>query len=612
MISDRLRHPPKRKRHSNGALHDRRGQVAIITALVLVVFVGLAALVVEVGLAYSRRTSLQAATDMAVLDGAWQLPVTTNSGFTGENASTATSVTSATTAGLAANGYSGAAVTGWPTVGRYTPNPATVPASRYVANASLTNTVGTNTCASMNAVQLESRTISPLYFGRSISNASALSPQVLATATRNVDAAFRVGSGLVSVGQTGVANAVLTSLLGSTVTLTAVDYQNLLNANVNALAFANALASQINLTAGTYSGLLQSEASVGNIIAAELAVLESQGSVASAAVTSLEKLQAQVSASGAVQLSVGQLLDFGTWDGQQIGSSTAPPAAVFGTLNAYDLITFAAQAANGSDALSINQTGISIPGVATLSVALSAIEPPKPSYYSFGTPCTVAHTAQVRLQLQLSVGISVLGLGLVTLNLPVYVEIANGTATLLNISCPTSAPGTTIATINAQSGVGLVEVGTVTPAAMNDFTSEPTVTATNLISLVGGLVSAAGSATVPIAAASSTMQFSFASPSSQTSTQTQEMSSTSALTTIGPSLLSGLSASLTVNLLGIPIVTIPSWLLSALGAILSPVGTALSPLDAILQSLLGALGIGVGNVTVFAGGARCGPPVLVQ
>jgi uncharacterized membrane protein len=108
------------------------------------------------------------------------------------------------------------------------------------------------------------------------------------------------------------------------------------------------------------------------------------------------------------------------------------------------------------------------------------------------------------------------------------------------------------------------------------------------------------------------MQFSFASPSSQTSTQTQEMSSTSALTTIGPSLLSGLSASLTVNLLGIPIVTIPSWLLSALGAILSPVGTALSPLDAILQSLLGALGIGVGNVTVFAGGARCGPPVLVQ
>ena len=55
---------------------DERGQVAIVVALMLVVLLGFAALVVDVGLNWAARTQAQAAADAAALAGVIACPAT--------------------------------------------------------------------------------------------------------------------------------------------------------------------------------------------------------------------------------------------------------------------------------------------------------------------------------------------------------------------------------------------------------------------------------------------------------------------------------------------------------------------------------------------------------
>jgi Flp pilus assembly protein TadG len=57
-----------------GRWDDQRGQVAIVVALMLVVLLGFAALVVDVGLNWAARTQAQSAADAAALAGVIALP----------------------------------------------------------------------------------------------------------------------------------------------------------------------------------------------------------------------------------------------------------------------------------------------------------------------------------------------------------------------------------------------------------------------------------------------------------------------------------------------------------------------------------------------------------
>ena len=61
----------------------------------------------------------------------------------------------------------------------------------------------------------------------------------------------------------GIENALLGALLGTHLSLSAMDYNALASANVDALDFSSALATQLHLTAGTYDSVLQSSATVG-------------------------------------------------------------------------------------------------------------------------------------------------------------------------------------------------------------------------------------------------------------------------------------------------------------------------------------------------------------
>src|SRR5690606_27699591 len=116
-----------------------------------------------------------------------------------------------------------------------------------------------------NAVRVSLSKKGTLFFGSAIMAPPTLS--TTATASSQAEAAFSVGSRLAKV-DGGILNALLGGLVGGSLSLSVMDYNALLSAAVDALSFLDALAVQLNLTAGTYGDVLQSKATVGQIATA--------------------------------------------------------------------------------------------------------------------------------------------------------------------------------------------------------------------------------------------------------------------------------------------------------------------------------------------------------
>ncbi|RYE83907.1 MAG: hypothetical protein EOP19_12790, partial [Hyphomicrobiales bacterium] len=139
-------------------------------------------------------------------------------------------------------------------VGRFEANAALAPDDRFVPGGKPAN-----------AVSVRYEKLGTLHFARSFSPSPLISAEGLATVTPEVS--FSLGSRLASLNG-GIANALLSTLLGTTVSLSVVDYNGLASARVDALAFLDALALEMNLEVGSYDELLQTEASAGDIAAA--------------------------------------------------------------------------------------------------------------------------------------------------------------------------------------------------------------------------------------------------------------------------------------------------------------------------------------------------------
>ncbi|MBE8335766.1 hypothetical protein IQA65_16970, partial [Leptospira borgpetersenii serovar Ballum] len=112
-----------------------------------------------------------------------------------------------------------------------------------------------------NAARVEVTAPAPLFFGRWILNRPSVTVRKTATAAipgGQPQAMFSIGSRLASL-DGGLANALLSGLLGSNVSLTVMDYRALAGGRVNLLQFSDALATELGVTAGDYDALLQQE-----------------------------------------------------------------------------------------------------------------------------------------------------------------------------------------------------------------------------------------------------------------------------------------------------------------------------------------------------------------
>lgn len=151
----------------------------------------------------------------------------------------------------------------------------------------------------------------------------------------------------------------LLGALGSNINVSAIDYNGLANVDVKLIDLLG-----VNAGVGTMEELIRGGRliSLADFYLATAEVLSKQGNAVFAGV-----LEAMAVGVDDVMLNVGDLVDLGTAGGSGLDAD----------LNLLDLVTAAAAAATGHNALSIPQAGVNLGPLANVGVSLSAIEAPR-------------------------------------------------------------------------------------------------------------------------------------------------------------------------------------------------------------------------------------------
>ncbi len=205
--------------------------------------------------------------------------------------------------------------------------------------------------------------------------------------------AFSVGSTLASLDTSkSLLDPMLQGMLGTGASFAAVSYQGIAGSNVTLGALQTELLG-LGYDVGTADDLLTTEIEVADFYRATANALTVEGkNVAAAEVNDMPL--ASISSSLTVRL--GELLNV---------ASPSDSAMLAAAVNAYQLVTGAAQVANGANFISVPLAGITFPGLAGVALSAYVIEPAKTAVGPVGT---TAENAQVRLKLNVSVALGVL------------------------------------------------------------------------------------------------------------------------------------------------------------------------------------------------------------
>jgi uncharacterized membrane protein len=432
-----------------------------------------------------------------------------------------------------------------------------------------------------NAVRVYFRHLGELYFARPWSSPPTIAVSAIATTTPQV--AFSVGSRLASLSG-GVANSVLNKLLGTNIALTAVDYNGIATAKVDAFAFLDALALGLGITVGTYDDILAAKADYGQIANALASLLNGP-----------QRLAAQkiANAAGDGEVLLGLLFDLGELGQVAIGSGGQN---LFADLSALELLSASAALGDGANQAALNLAA-GVPGLLGIEVTLAVGEPPQGGqWFAIGPNQTVTRTAQIRLRIISELKLQLLLLPLATVRVPLYLDVAHSEAIVASAACPSGTDVSGSAVLHARPGVLRLVLGEVNASSFGDFNTTPSIGLATLVNLLGIKVTGVAHAEI---AQSNPVALSFSSSDIAAGTV-----KTARTTTIVGSLVGSLLGDLELNAAGISLGVIGP-LLEALLAPLAPV------LDAIISTLLKTLGLSLGEADVRVYGVRCGTPVLV-
>ena len=394
-------------------------------------------------------------------------------------------------------------------------------------------------------------------------------------------AMFSIGSRLAGL-DGGLANALLSSLLGSQVSLTVMDYRALADARVNLLQFSDALAAELGVTAGDYDALLAHEAQTGQVLKALEAVA---GSDTQSVLGKLTRLPASAT------VKLNELI------GVEADAREGLRRGLDAEVSAMDLLMATLQTANQERQLALDVGART--GLADLDVMLAIGERPNRAPWltvtSTGEP--IIRTVQTRLYLKATAldKLPLVGL-LAQVKIPILIEAASAEARLKAVQCE----GTPRVLIEARPGVARVRLGEIDEKRLRDFKSELRVSPAKLVSLL--LITIEGSADIQIA----DLEW------SELSFTGSEIGSSAPKSVKAKGFVNGLLTTLLrdtkLTALGIPLHLITQ----LLAAILTPLGPVL---DGVVQPLLELLGVRLGEADVWVHGVRCpnqgGIPQLV-
>lgn len=203
-------------------------------------------------------------------------------------------------------------------------------------------------------------------------NANSAGRTVTATATaaRSLPrAALNIRSTLAEVdtAQSAVLNAVFGRLLGGNVSLNLVGWDGLAKTNINLLTYLDALAVRLNVGAGRYDELLNTETSVGILLQAAIDAMTRGGNAVDGAINVLEGLINISPTISQVAVKLGDLL------GIQSGT---PASGLNLDLGALTLTQGIVQLANKNNAAAAD-IPLDVLGLATVTIKLKVIEPPQ-------------------------------------------------------------------------------------------------------------------------------------------------------------------------------------------------------------------------------------------
>lgn len=576
-----------------GTLAPRRqhGAAAVMAAIFL--SLALAALgALDVGNVYYARRQLQRTADLAAIAG---VQLVSSAG--GCSAATAAATQSATTNGLPTSGT------------------VTVSCGRWDAatSSALTTPPTDGTGSPVNAVKVTvGESVPYLFLG------PARNVQASATAKATNIGAFTIGTSLISVGTNGCTasastlNNVLGGLLGINLQLNAVSYCGLATARVKVRDLV------VAANAGTVDGLLKLPVTVGSLASLMVSALQQTSIVNANLSATIGALQTVISANVPGGFNIG---DSSSGSGLLSLGLANTQAALDATISPLDALIVSAEIAQkGQPPINI-AAGLNLPGLST-TLQLQVIQPPVLAIGEAGTVAgnstswvTTARSAQIRAYLNLNLGTASLPLGLlgallpITVNLPIYLEVAPGQAGLNSTQCA-STPQASQSVIGVQTGLANICVGDppANMSASNPFSCSNPATLVN-----ANLVTVKGVASVSaVNPQTASLTFDGVVDNEYQSTNSNNVGGVISNTLSGLGTQLAKPNALTVTLLGglnLSLGLIVSPIVTLLGNVLSP---ALAGLDTLLVPVLQLLGAQIGVSTIHDMSLKCGVAQLVN
>lgn len=383
-------------------------------------------------------------------------------------------------------------------------------------------------------------------------------------------------------------NSFLSSLLGTSVSLTAVGYNGLADANFQLFGFLDAMAVQGGTTAGDYDAVLDEDFTFPQITAGLISAItgdaDFSGDVA-AITAALTQIAGDLGAVGPISLG-----DFISYDADN------PQKSAGARVNLLDFLVGSSEAANAEHGLT---SEVSIPiGTGGISLTAAVVEPRQVT--AIGGVGITAETAQVRMYLVIepTQQLSVLGFNF-DVRLPLLIETTKGVATVTDISCPTPLPADATVSVTATPGNLQTSIVDIDPTQLGGETA-PVTQAAEIVN-AAGLLTVSGTGQVDYTG--SPTDLTFTAPFDENNFQT--VSTTTAFGTAATSLLG--TVTFDVDVLGIPLLT-DTMVTNALDPILDAVAPEV---DAVLNEAFDALGVRAGNMDVGIPYLRCSNPILI-
>ena len=538
---------------------DRRGGVTIIMAGSLITLLTVTALAVDVGSLYVAKRSLQGTADAAALT-AVDMPA--------DQAGAAQRT-------IAASATKSAQVTAL-TPGAYTPDATLTPAARFIANANPANAASVSLAQDV-----------PVYFSGIFTGRRTVRIASTARAARIDYAAFSIGTRLASV-QGGLPNALLSALAGTSINLSVMDYNALVGTNVDILAFSQALGTQLNLTGLSYGQILATKVTLPQALSA-LATVTGNPQAAAA-------LRAIALTVPGTTIQLSNLINLGPY---ATADHAAPGTVV--TVDGYSVLREILGLSNGSHQVSLD-LGLSLPGITstTLTLAIGQRMASSPWLAVAQDNSYIVHTAQARLYLNSKLTAP---LGLASLQLPIYIQLADAQAKLAALSCTGGVTKQT-ASLDVMPSLGHVSIAAVDTSQLSNFSVVPAENTAQIATAVQALNLLAVSGKATVSLGGTTWQRVAFSASDIANNTVKTVQTNDILAGVASSLVGKLN--LQVTLLGLVIPLSP--LTAVVGAALTPIAPVL---DTLVDQITGLLGVHLGQADVRIDGVRCGKPTLV-